>query len=81
MKVLKFSADWCNPCKALKKIIEDNDFEAEFTEVNVDYDFDLVTKYAVRGFPTLVAVDDEGNEIKRFVGLMSAQELKDWINE
>ena len=81
MKILKFSADWCNPCKALKKIIEDNDFEAEFTEVNVDQDFDLVSKYAVRGFPTLIAVDNEGNEVKRFVGLMSAQELKDWINE
>lgn len=81
MKILKFSADWCNPCKTLKKIIEDNDFEAEFVDINVDHDFESVTKYAVRGFPTLVMIDEKENEVKRFVGLMSAQELKDWINE
>ena len=81
MKILKFSAEWCNPCQVLKKIIAENDFSAEFTDINVDEDFEAVRKYAVRGFPTLIAVDDEGNEVKRFVGLMSAQELKEWISE
>jgi thioredoxin-like negative regulator of GroEL len=81
MKVLKFSAEWCNPCQTLKKIIQENDFGVDFTDINVDEDFDSVRKYAVRGFPTLISVDDEGNELKRFVGLMSAQELKEWIGE
>lgn len=80
MKVLKFSADWCKPCQALKKIIEETDLgEVEFQDINVDYDFDSVAKYAVRGFPTLIMVDDKGNELKRHIGLISASDLKEWV--
>lgn len=80
MKVLKFSADWCKPCQALKQIIEETDLgDVEFQDINVDYDFDVVSKYAVRGFPTLVMVDEDGTEIKRHIGLISASDLKEWV--
>jgi thioredoxin-related protein len=36
---------------------------------------DTAIKYGVRGVPTMVLVDDDGNELARKVGMMQEQEL------
>ncbi len=75
-KILKFSASWCQPCKMLSKRIEGEDLGAPVQEVDIDENTDLATKYAIRGVPTLVLVDDQDQEVGRLSGVHSAADIK-----
>lgn len=81
MRVLKFGADWCGPCKALDKRLEG------FTECPIirydvnDIHEELADKYNIKTIPVTVLEDDEGNQIRRWTGLFNIQELKDEISK
>lgn len=70
MKILKFKADWCGPCKivepVVKKISEAHDLEVE--TVDVDSEGDIADDYSVQSVPTLILFDDDGHEIGRVTG-------------
>lgn len=83
MKILDFYADWCNPCKALSKVIEE--YEKENPNINIeridvedDSNAGLVSDYKVRSLPTLYMIKDDGTE-KFKVGTMNLQQLKEFI--
>jgi thioredoxin 1 len=80
IEVKKFFGTWCVPCKLLTPIINEIKSElsnVKFTDVDVDENSDLVTKYGVRGVPTVV-IEKDGVEVKRFVGV---QQKSIMINE
>ena len=79
-KVLKFSASWCGPCKMLTKTLATIESPIEIEEVDVDQNRALAEQYRVRGVPTLVMTEDD-NEIKRKVGVLSKEELQNWLND
>jgi thioredoxin 1 len=62
----------------LASIIENNPLSIPVVEVDIDEDFELAAKYKVRGVPTLIVVEN-GEEIKRKVGLITAVQLKQFI--
>ena len=71
--VLFFAATrWCQTCLGLEKeIIERNaEIPSDVTILKVDYDNDKVMnqKYAVTSQHTLVILDKDGKEVKRWVG-------------
>jgi len=80
MKILKFYADWCGPCKMLSRSIETIKDEIPFKieEINADTNTDLAQKYNIRSLPTMIIVDGE-TEIKRNVGNMTAEQVKKFI--
>ena len=77
-ELLKFEADWCSPCKQLTKAIEGVDLGILITKINVDTDTATPTKYAIRGVPTLVLLED-GREVKRVSGFKNLETLKKWL--
>ena len=81
MKVLKFHATWCAPCKMLSKVIEDagDKLTLPFENIDIDENMDLAKKYGIRGVPTMVIVNDSGEEIKRQSGVMNENELIDFL--
>ena len=81
MKILKFSAPWCNPCKQLSQALDGVDLGCLLEEINIDDDQELPAKFAVRGVPTLVMVDDEGHELGRLTGMTSRDRVKSWVSE
>lgn len=83
MKVLDFYADWCNPCKALApvldKVIKEN--KLNLTKINIEEDMDdLSIKYNVRNIPTVIVVDDNDVEVKRFSGTKTEGDLREFFN-
>lgn len=83
VKILKFSATWCGPCRVMAPAVKEavSDFqEVELEEVDVDTDDnELSLTYGVRSVPTLIFLKD-GKEIDRVVGMKTAEQLKNIIN-
>lgn len=81
VKVIKFHAAWCGPCKMYSKIwdkVVEEVEGVEFVEIDVDKDSTgLAAKYKVRSIPMTVIIK-EGEEIKK-TGLLQEKELKDLI--
>lgn len=81
MKVLKFSATWCGPCKMLSRILEDVESPVEIINVDIDENQQEAVKYAVRGVPTCVLIDENGGEIRRKVGMMNEKEFMEFVSQ
>lgn len=73
MNILKFFGSWCNPCKALSKSLEDAGIEHQ--SIDVDENEELTEKYNVRSVPTIVILDKDDNEIGRFTGSRTKEQL------
>jgi thioredoxin len=76
--VIDFCAPWCEPCRALKPIIErlgkEYSGQVEVWKINVDEEPDLLRSLRIYGIPTLIAFH-AGQEIGRRTGVASAREL------
>lgn len=81
IKVLKFSASWCMPCKKLRDTINKvkTDFEnkqLEIENIDIDDNPDKARKHQIKSLPTLIFMDDNGNEIKRLIGLFNENTIR-----
>ena len=77
-KIMRFTASWCQPCKAMAKNLENADLDIDIEVIDIDVHTDLAVEYMVRSVPTLILKD--GSLDRRLVGLKSTQEIKDWVN-
>lgn len=79
-KVALFHAKWCPHCQDYESAgFFDRASEAAAANVStagkvafIKYDADLnekyVDKYKIRGFPTIIGIDKNGNKVKEFLG-------------
>lgn len=68
MRLIKFEASWCEPCKQLTRWIETQELPYELKVVDIDEQMDIAKQYNVRGIPTVVLVNDEGQVQNSVVG-------------
>lgn len=80
MKLLKFSAAWCQPCKVLSKTLETVDIHGcELREIDISEDSDLAAKYRIRNVPTLVLVDDNDEDVAILLGAKPKRDIEEWL--
>lgn len=80
--VYYFTADWCQPCKKTRPIVEElnrDQSTAGFQIIDVDDNHDLVKTFAIRSVPTFILFEN-GIEKNRIIGGKTRQELEDFIN-
>lgn len=77
-KLIKFEKDNCKPCEFVTQYL--NDKGVEFEAINAYNDPMKASKMMVRSVPTLMLLDNEGNEIRRIVGY-NPQEIDLLIEE
>lgn len=85
MKVYKFSAIYCGPCRmyasTFKKIKEEYKDRVEFLEIDIDQDEALTKQFNISSIPTTVLVDNENNEIGRYNEIIDEQKLRNLIDD
>jgi thioredoxin 1 len=81
MRLLKFSAEWCQPCKMLAKTLEGIDVPYTISNIDIDDSPNLAADYKVRGVPTMVLVDDNDKEVGRLVGVKTKAQIEEFISE
>lgn len=82
LKVLKFSAAWCGPCKVQAPIFQEVRSampDVSFQEIDVDQDSDAAIKYGIRGVPTIV-IEKDGQVVDRKSGVLMNPALTHLIN-
>ena len=80
MKVYKFSASWCGPCKQLSTLLETIQTKPEIVEIDIDQESDKARMFQIRGVPTMVMVDENDKEIRRVVGIQPKSKLEEWLH-
>lgn len=78
-KILKFSADFCGPCKALKRNLKDLDFPIE--EIDIVDNPEMAEEYDIRSIPTLIYLDENGKTVYRSVGIVTKESILKKIDE
>ena len=79
--ILYFTADWCNPCKQTKPIVEELNREqimAKFFIIDVDSEIEMAKDFEIRSVPTFVVMKDN-TEIHRTTGAKTRQQLEELI--
>ena len=79
--ILYFTAEWCNPCKKTRPIVEELNREqimAKFFIIDVDAEIEMAQDFEVRSIPTFVLIKDNV-EIYRVTGAQTRQQLEELI--
>ena len=82
-KVIRFTADWCAPCKMYAP-----QFEAaaarmpgvRFVKLDTEAAPQTSIRYRIRSIPTM-ALFRQGQEVARTSGAMSAADIERWVNQ
>lgn len=75
--LVDFYADWCGPCRMLGPVLEKIN-DVDIIKVNVDEAGELAKKYGVMSIPCVILFES-GKEIKRNVGFMNEEKVRDFL--
>ena len=80
-QILYFTAGWCPSCQNMTPIVEQlkktNSIPVQ--KIDIDYDGTFVPKYDVKSVPITIVLEN-GNEIKRYIGALTGNQLNNLIN-
>ena len=79
--ILYFTADWCNPCKKTRPIVEELNREqimAKIFIIDVDSEIEMTKDFEIKSVPTFVVMKDNA-EIHRATGAQTRQQLEELI--
>ncbi len=86
--IVDFYTDWCTVCKKFdKEVLTDQkaiDFlgrEVVFAKINAEVDTNVSQAYRIRGYPTFLLTDANGQEIDRMVGFLSPDDFIQTVND
>ena len=88
-RILKFSAEWCSPCKVyaqtFDKVSKMEEFKnIEFKAMDIENDEEaevLVEKYTIKSVPTTILLDENDDLIYKLIGNVPQKDLVNVINQ
>jgi len=78
-QIFYFTAPWCEPCQVLGPIMDKVAGQMPVEKINIDYEMDRARSANVMSVPTVVLTQN-GQEIRRFVGARSYEQVIQFIN-
>ena len=81
LKLLKFGASYCAPCRSLTPILEELKDKVTIEDIDVDeVDPVVLTNYKIRNIPVLIITKDNV-EVWKHVGSISKIDLENKLKE
>lgn len=82
MKVLKFQASWCQPCKMLSRVVEDakDKINLPIEEIDIDENMETAKAFGIRGVPAMVIVNENNEVVRTKSGYMNEKDLLEFVN-
>lgn len=85
MKIVKYGAEWCLPCKYIQPILKELESENpnvvfEYKDVDQEPDATEAIQLKIKSIPTVI-IYIEDKERQRIVGSITKKKLQDVINE
>ncbi len=78
-QIFYFTAPWCQPCQVLGPIMDRVAGQLPVEKVNIDYEMDRARSANVMSVPTVILVEN-GQEVRRFTGARSYEQVMQFIN-
>jgi len=82
--LVNFWAPWCGPCRNFAPILESFDQkysnDVRILKVNADEEPNIAAHYGIMSLPTTILFKD-GNPIKKTVGMVSINNLEQFVSE
>lgn len=79
VKIEKYGASWCMPCKVLDKTLEQVS-GVEIVKHDVDEEPELTEEKKIRNVPVLIFYDENNEEVDRIVGAVPLGTILKKIN-
>jgi thioredoxin 1 len=76
--ILYFTADWCNPCKRTRPIVDElnrDSGDVKFQIIDVDSELEMAKSFNVSSIPTFVVIEN-GSESNRATGAQTKDQLE-----
>ena len=81
-KILLFKMSTCGPCRLLSKLFTQLNIQKEEIVLDEDNNTDTIAdKYNVKSVPTVIVLNNEGEELGRFVGSRNKEQLLEELNK
>ena len=80
-KILLFKLSTCSPCKLLSTLFTQLHILKEEIVLDEDENEELADKYNVKSVPTVVILNNEGEELGRFVGSRTKEQLLEELSK
>jgi thioredoxin-like negative regulator of GroEL len=78
-QIFYFTAPWCQPCQALGPTMDKVSQQMPVEKINIDYEMDRARTANVGSVPTVILVEN-GQEVRRFTGMRSYEQVMQFIN-
>jgi thiol:disulfide interchange protein len=78
---IDFGATWCGPCEIMDQLVYSADAVVKAAEnvislkVDCDKEPELKKQFGVRGYPTMILLTPQGEELKRIDGYRGVKEM------
>ena len=73
-----FTAEWCQPCQSFSPTMDRIKATIPVEKINIDYESSRAKAANVMSIPTVVLAEN-GQEIRRFVGAKSYEQILEFI--
>ena len=82
IKVLYFTAEWCNPCQRTRPVAEQLSDEGiiNFEFIDADSQIDMINRFEIKAVPTYILIKDD-KEVKRMNGAKTREQFLEFIHE